>query len=49
MNWGTIGGYAGAATALASAVGYAYAGDIRRFLYFLFAFFITMTVIWPAR
>lgn len=45
-NWGEIGGWAGAILALASAVGYAFAHDLRRALYYLFAFGIGVVVIW---
>ena len=49
MNWGQIGGWAGALFALGTSVGYAYARDYRRALYFFFAFCITCCVIWPGR
>jgi hypothetical protein len=46
MNWGELGGWAGAALCVLSSIGYACAGDIRRCLYYLFAFAITLVVIW---
>lgn len=49
MNWGQIGGWAGALFALGTSVGYAYARDYRRALYFFFAFCITLTVVWPGK
>lgn len=46
MNWGSVGGYAGAVLAAFSAIGYAFAGDTRRALYFSFACAITLTMVW---
>jgi len=46
VNWGQISGWAGALLSLASAIGYAYAHDWRRALYFFFAFCITATVVY---
>ena len=46
VNWGEVSAWAGAALCLASAIGYAAAHDLRRALYYLFAFAITVTVIW---
>ena len=47
MNWGNVGAWAGAGLALFSSIGYGFAGDIRRTLYFFFAFAITVTIAWP--
>lgn len=46
VNWGVVGGWAGAVLSLISAIGYAYAKDWRHALYFFFAFCITVCVIW---
>jgi hypothetical protein len=46
VNWGNVGAWAGAFLSLGSAVGYLIAKDYRRALYFLFAFGITLVVIW---
>jgi hypothetical protein len=46
LNWGEAGAWANAALSLASAVGYTLVHDWRRALYFLFAFAITVTIIW---
>ncbi len=46
MNWGTIGGWAGAALCALSSIGYFAVGDIRRGLYFLFACAIALTIVW---
>ena len=46
INWGNIGAWAGIALSAVSAIGYAFAGDIRRALYFFFAVCITAVVIW---
>lgn len=46
MNWGTVIAWGGAFWSLAAAVGYAFAKDWRHALYFLFAFCITVVVIW---
>ena len=48
MNWGTLGGYAGAFTSAVSSIGYFAIGDIRRGLYFLCCTAITLVVIWPS-
>ena len=45
-NWGDISAWAGALLSLSSAIGYAFAHDWRKALYFGFAFAITVTVIW---
>lgn len=47
MNWGTLGGWAGAALAGVASIGYFAVGDIRRGFYFAFACAITLTVVWP--
>lgn len=46
MNYGTVGGWAGAVLALATSVGYLFHKDYRQALYFFFAFCITLTIIW---
>jgi hypothetical protein len=46
VNWGNVVAWAGAFLSLGSAIGYAFAKDYRRALYFAFAFAITITVIW---
>lgn len=46
INWGVVGGWAGALLSLASAVGYAFQRDWRNALYFGFACAITVVVIW---
>ncbi len=46
MNWGNVIAWAGALLSLGSAVGYAFAHNWQKALYFLFAFCITVTVIW---
>jgi hypothetical protein len=46
MNWGQVGAWAGASLCIFSSIGYAFAGDLRRALYYLFAFAITVVVIW---
>lgn len=46
LNWGQIFAWTGALLSLGSAVGYALAHDYRKALYFLFAFAITVCVIW---
>ena len=45
INWGEVGAWAGAGLCIASAVGYAFAHDYRRALYYAFAFAITLTVV----
>jgi TPP-dependent pyruvate/acetoin dehydrogenase alpha subunit len=46
INWGTVGSWAGIGLGVISAVGYAFAHDYRRALYFTFGVAITLTVIW---
>jgi len=46
INWGVIGGWAGIGLSAASAIGYAFSGDVRRALYFFFACCITVCVVW---
>lgn len=46
VNWGVLSSWAGAWLSLASAIGYFFAKDYRRALYFAFAFGITVVVIW---
>jgi hypothetical protein len=46
INWGYTFGWAGALLALATSIGYAFQRDWRQCIYFLFAFGITVTVIW---
>jgi hypothetical protein len=46
MNLGTVAGWGGAGFSALTSIGYFIAGDIRRGLYFAFAFAITLTVIW---
>jgi hypothetical protein len=46
-NWGTIIGWAGAVQCLAAAIGYGFAKDTRRMLYYVCAGLITVVVIWP--
>ena len=46
VNWGVVGGWAGALLSLGSAIGYAFQRDWRHALYFAFAFAITVVVIW---
>jgi len=46
LNYGQLGAWAGAFLSLGSAVGYTVAHDYRKALYFLFAFCITVCVIW---
>lgn len=46
INYGEVGGWAGALLALASAIGYAFAHDMRRSLYYFFAFCIGVVVVW---
>jgi hypothetical protein len=46
LNYGQLGAWAGAFLSLGSAIGYLAARDYRRALYFLFAFCITVCVIW---
>jgi hypothetical protein len=46
MNWGQLGAWAGALLSLSSSIGYLFAGDIRRTLYFFFGFCITAVVAW---
>ncbi len=47
MNWGTVIGWAGFGQCLAAAIGYGFARDLRRVLYYVFAAAITAVVIWP--
>jgi hypothetical protein len=46
MNWGAVIGWTGVAQCIAACIGYAFAHDMRRALYYLFAAAITVTVIW---
>ena len=46
MNWGAIFAWAGIALSLGASIGYAFAHDWRRSLYYLFAALVTITVVW---
>jgi type IV secretory pathway VirB2 component (pilin) len=46
VNWGNVAAYGGIAFGLATAIGYAFAHDWRRALYFFFGVCITLCVIW---
>ena len=46
MNWGDIGAWSGVVLCVLSCIGYAFAHDTRRALYYFFAAAITITVIW---
>jgi hypothetical protein len=46
MNLGQIGAYLGILLGLISSVGYAFAGDARRSLYFFLGACITLCVTW---
>ena len=46
VNWGNVGAWAGITLGLISAIGYAFAHDYRRALYFTLGAAITMTVVW---
>lgn len=46
VNLGEVGAWAGIALGVVSAIGYAFAHDYRRALYFSFGVAITLTVIW---
>lgn len=49
QNWGLIIGWFGVVQCIACSVGFAFARDWRRALYYLFACAITLTVIWPTK
>jgi hypothetical protein len=49
MNWGTIIGWTGALQCIGAAIGYACVRDWRRSLYYIFAFGITVDIIWPSK
>lgn len=49
VNWGNVASWGGIVFGICSAIGYAFAQDWRRMLYFFFAFCITMTICWPRR
>lgn len=46
MNYGTIGAWLGIALGVISAIGYAFAHDWRRSIYFLLGAAISTTVAW---
>jgi hypothetical protein len=46
VNWGNVASWGGVMFGLASAIGYAFAQDWRRAIYFALAAAITVTVIW---
>jgi hypothetical protein len=46
INWGDIGAWAGIALGVISAIGYAFAHDYRRALYFFFGVCITLCVVY---
>lgn len=46
VNWGFVGGWAGALLALGTSFGYLAMKDYRKALYFFFAFCINLTIVW---
>ena len=46
VNWGNVGAWAGIVLSAISSVGYFFAGDVRRGLYFFFAVCITTCIVW---
>jgi hypothetical protein len=46
MNWGAFFSWSGIALSALASIGYLFAGDVRRALYFACAAAITLTVVW---